>query len=560
MNTKTNKLKKFITTTNLIIKFLTISTILNNGEILVNGQFSSLGKMQSYGSSGSSGGGGGAQGNSVVTNGGSTGGSTSSNGGSGSSSSNSPGSGEVMNPRSLPLIGEPTCEELRAMWRFSKRQSRASEITNEIPTYRDPFTYNVWLPYYPTTRSLAGPRMVPKYRDPNLPVFGRVVNEPLTNQMTRFGSGAVRSRPHIYGDQRNAEFSIQGRRGQFRSGGGPSVGPGSNYLTTHHGKFRELKELVLTERAKELAQQRRNEEMAARAAVLKEIANGQRFINMQRPSYHVSSPFSAENRSPDQEDDEDHNDSTSKGNNGATGFAPRTIFSGNPASNSGRSGGVLIPSMANSRGIVASGSELPETGIISQPGRSKWPSHFRERNRALFRQAGTPTDFYQRDLRSPLLTKSAYPLTYQQNFNLHKNNYDLNPIRNSLYNLNFDENDDEDNSNNDDNNKINTDDNYINNNNNNNVDDSNYSYDLSILGNEYQGNQFNQKSLSEIEAAVAAAAAATGASLRMDELQQIRDLTELLQQHKKEISKEFLNRLFYNNNRKINKPNFKNNN
>lgn len=39
---------------------------------------------------------------------------------------------------------------------FSKRQSRAAEITNEIPTYRDPFAYNVWEPYYSTTRNMGG--------------------------------------------------------------------------------------------------------------------------------------------------------------------------------------------------------------------------------------------------------------------------------------------------------------------------------------------------------------------------------------------------------------------
>lgn len=67
------------------------------------------------------------------------------------------GSGEIMKSTSLNL-NEPSCEELRAMWQFSRRQSRASEITNEIPTYHDPFSMNVWDPYYtPTaTRSLGG--------------------------------------------------------------------------------------------------------------------------------------------------------------------------------------------------------------------------------------------------------------------------------------------------------------------------------------------------------------------------------------------------------------------
>lgn len=63
-------------------------------------------------------------------------------------------SDEEYAPRSSSLSSqEPSCEELRAMWRFSKRQSRASEITNEIPTYHDPFAYNIWDMY---TKSVSG--------------------------------------------------------------------------------------------------------------------------------------------------------------------------------------------------------------------------------------------------------------------------------------------------------------------------------------------------------------------------------------------------------------------
>ncbi|XP_053968081.1 uncharacterized protein LOC128869538 [Anastrepha ludens] len=65
--------------------------------------------------------------------------------------------GEVVVPKTFPLSAqEPSCEQLRAMWIFSKRQSRAAEITNEIPTYRDPFVFNVWEPYYSTVRSMGG--------------------------------------------------------------------------------------------------------------------------------------------------------------------------------------------------------------------------------------------------------------------------------------------------------------------------------------------------------------------------------------------------------------------
>ena len=51
---------------------------------------------------------------------------------------------------------EPTCDELRAMWRFSKRQSRAAQMSNEIPTYRDPFAYPLWDPR-PASTGLAVP-------------------------------------------------------------------------------------------------------------------------------------------------------------------------------------------------------------------------------------------------------------------------------------------------------------------------------------------------------------------------------------------------------------------
>lgn len=50
---------------------------------------------------------------------------------------------------------------------------------------------------------------------------------------------------------------------------------GLNQIAPQRGSFQRLKELVWTERARELQQQRRNEEIAARAAILKDITNGQ---------------------------------------------------------------------------------------------------------------------------------------------------------------------------------------------------------------------------------------------------------------------------------------------
>ncbi|KAF2885604.1 hypothetical protein ILUMI_20546 [Ignelater luminosus] len=178
------------------------------------------------------------------------------------------GSGEVASKDGVNA--EPSCEELKAMWRFSKRQSRAAEVTNEIPTYRDPFSYNVWEPYYAArSRSMGGLRMGGRYRA--RPVYGRVVHKP---PMLRVQDVAERNRAfeevaRMYGTvQRGTE--PRRRVTAFRlSGGGhiPSVA-----LTPQSGSFQHLKELIRTERARELQEQRMAEEVAARAAALKELS------------------------------------------------------------------------------------------------------------------------------------------------------------------------------------------------------------------------------------------------------------------------------------------------
>jgi hypothetical protein len=41
-------------------------------------------------------------------------------------------------------LTEPSCDELRAMWRYTKRQSRAAKTTNGYPMYPPPFYSNLW--------------------------------------------------------------------------------------------------------------------------------------------------------------------------------------------------------------------------------------------------------------------------------------------------------------------------------------------------------------------------------------------------------------------------------
>lgn len=56
---------------------------------------------------------------------------------------------------------------------------------------------------------------------------------------------------------------------------GSPTGLGSNQIAPQRGSFQRLKQLVWTERARELEEQRKNEAIAARAAILKDITNGQ---------------------------------------------------------------------------------------------------------------------------------------------------------------------------------------------------------------------------------------------------------------------------------------------
>lgn len=118
-------------------------------------------------------------------------------------------------------------------------------------------------------------RINSRYRDPARPVYGRVLHK---EPVVRYREMPERNRAledvtKMFGADSKGNSAIaatQRRRvTQYRSG--------QNSIIPQRGSFNVLKELVWTERAKELAQQRRAEEMAARAAVLKEIANGQRY-------------------------------------------------------------------------------------------------------------------------------------------------------------------------------------------------------------------------------------------------------------------------------------------
>ncbi|XP_050519052.1 uncharacterized protein LOC114337951 [Diabrotica virgifera virgifera] len=173
------------------------------------------------------------------------------------------GTGEVIARNGIQT--EPTCEELKAMWRFSKRQSRAAEITNELPMYRDPFRENVWTPYYATSRSVGGQK-IGRFR--TRPIYGTLITTPRSSD-ERYK--AFQEVARLYG----MPISSEPRRKMtttFRLPGGGRIRTVG--MSPVQGSFQHLKELIKTERARELEQQRASEEAAARAATLKELATG----------------------------------------------------------------------------------------------------------------------------------------------------------------------------------------------------------------------------------------------------------------------------------------------
>ncbi|KAK9890156.1 hypothetical protein WA026_008962 [Henosepilachna vigintioctopunctata] len=178
------------------------------------------------------------------------------------------GPGEVAKNGIAP---EPSCEELKAMWRLSKRQSRASELTNEIPTFHDPFANNIWQPYYATSRSIGGRRMD---RHRNRPIYGRVVHKApsLRIQDVAEKNRAFEELAQNYGRMQPGEPRRRVTAFRLSGGGNPRQLPSMGY-PQHVGSFQHLKELIKTERARELHDQRLAEEDAARAEAYKDMKN-----------------------------------------------------------------------------------------------------------------------------------------------------------------------------------------------------------------------------------------------------------------------------------------------
>ncbi|XP_067614486.1 uncharacterized protein [Eurosta solidaginis] len=164
--------------------------------------------------------------------------------------------------------------------------------------------------------------MIPwiRERSPS-PVFGRVISrEPVIQPRLfsyrgqYFGSDIISS-PRLYGAEEKSTFNNHNGYGSRNMNGfhrpskyryegtnGSTANEGNEAISNLfkvHGSFQRLKELIWTERAKELKQQRKSEELAVRASVLKEIASGRRSKSPYQHSLVSESSFLDENRNPE---------------------------------------------------------------------------------------------------------------------------------------------------------------------------------------------------------------------------------------------------------------------
>ncbi|XP_049881907.1 uncharacterized protein LOC126377897 isoform X2 [Pectinophora gossypiella] len=176
--------------------------------------------------------------------------------------------------RELNKPDEPTCDQLKAMWRFSKRQARAPEIMNEVSSYRDPMMFNEW-PVY-TALPRAAPRF--RYQYPSVPreAYGRVV--------TKAPPNVVRTPDY---DEMFGMLNIPHTSGKILRYPGPSrTRPASFMVPPQRDRFEALKKLIRQEHVRELQRKYETEQKQE----LKEIASGRGVDDYAYTSYGEAEP------------------------------------------------------------------------------------------------------------------------------------------------------------------------------------------------------------------------------------------------------------------------------
>jgi len=148
---------------------------------------------------------------------------------------------------------EPSCEQLRQMWRQSKRHSRAAETTNEIPQYSDPFA-RASLDAYAAQMLRPRPERRPV-------VYGRVQQSPTDKSLRPFDVlRRLNGRPMMKSDTSDTDDAavLFGEEDISPFAKAPAKGSLQNLrdfvreeqgsLTASKGGFQNLRELIREEK------------------------------------------------------------------------------------------------------------------------------------------------------------------------------------------------------------------------------------------------------------------------------------------------------------------------
>ncbi|XP_076161720.1 uncharacterized protein LOC143143850 isoform X2 [Ptiloglossa arizonensis] len=182
-------------------------------------------------------------------------------------------------------LTEPTCEELRAMWRYTKRQSRAAKTNTEYSLYPDPFTYNMWKSYSERAKTPLNyrERYTGRSRNRaggNAPVYGKIVHKVPAGSRLRNGMRqSLRANDKIlpfYGTMNPYPPATRNRISTFRTMGGGSP----MAQVPQAGMFQHLKELLQAERARELKEQHKAEENAGKMSAFQDMTDNEYQLNM----------------------------------------------------------------------------------------------------------------------------------------------------------------------------------------------------------------------------------------------------------------------------------------
>ncbi|KAK7790731.1 hypothetical protein R5R35_013087 [Gryllus longicercus] len=155
------------------------------------------------------------------------------------------------------------------MWRFSMVKSRRTEITNEIPTYRDPFAYNIWEPHARSKHLQNSPLEGIGFRGSQNHVYGKIVHTVPTDKYNE----KLKVNGRSFDDMAKfltSERPITPRRKNAEAFRLPNGAVSFRMIPALTDSFRKLKAVVRAQRAKELQDQH----LADSHGIMKDVSKG----------------------------------------------------------------------------------------------------------------------------------------------------------------------------------------------------------------------------------------------------------------------------------------------